>query len=266
MTTTEWTADAINILLLVLIVCVSVAGIIAVKGFVGEQMLGKRSIWFASVFGFLFMAYLVLHVLADLNLLAGCDALSGLREILPADWAQIFLVLGLVTVTGFYVLMAFRQAEEMREQRYSESLPLLVPNIPKLLPSGEFPLEFVRSGMGLKIVWRNVGKGVAINSRFSFWGAPLPSGKIRFFPSHESATLEVLGKKEVDYSENEGQLHEISGVYLPRFEAKYRDIYERDITTVQEIRIDEQNGGFSLGDLYFTVNGKRLGEEGVKEK
>jgi hypothetical protein len=192
MTTAECTADAINILLLVLIVCVSVAGIIAVKGFVKEKMLRKRSIWFASVFGFLFMAYLVLHVIADLNILACCDALSVLREILPADWAQIFLVLGLVIVTGFYALMAFRQANtsvrmarENKEMRYSESLPLLIPTIPPILCAEKLPIEAMTSGNTLKVVWCNVGKGVAINTRFSFSAVPTSPWKAKFFPPGE---------------------------------------------------------------------------------
>jgi hypothetical protein len=156
MTTAEWTADAINMLLVVLIVCVSVAGIIAIKGFVGERMLRKRSIWFASVFGFLFMAYLVLHVLAGLNLLADWDALSGLREILPADWAQIFLVLGLVTVTGFYALMAFRQAGEMREQRLAMYKPRIIMES-RGGKRGKYFMEQIEVGIF------NDGGGAAIN-------------------------------------------------------------------------------------------------------
>jgi hypothetical protein len=49
--------------------------------------------------------------------------------------------------------------------------------------------------------------------------------------------------------------------YQPRFEAEYQDIYERKITAVQEFRIDEQNKRPSLGDLYFTINGRRLRKE-----
>ena len=268
MTTAEWTADAINILLIVLIVCVSVAGIIAVKGFIEEHMLRKRSIRFALVFGFLFMVYLVVHVLADLNLLADWDALSGLREILPSGWAQIFLVLGLVGVTGFYALMAFRQAREMREQRYSESLPLLVPTIPPILRAENLPLEAMQSGNTVKVVWCNVGKGVAINSRFSFWTVPTSPGRARFFPPRESVTLEVKGIKKIDYSEilNDSQNVDVSGEYIPRLEAEYQDIYERKITTVQEFRIEKVNRHKRafLGALYFTVNGRRLGEEVIQ--
>jgi hypothetical protein len=53
--------------------------------------------------------------------------------------------------------------------------------------------------VGVKVLWCNVGKGVAINLRFSFWSAPTSTGKANFFPPSESGTLEVGGKKEVDY-------------------------------------------------------------------
>ncbi len=275
MTTAEWTADVVNILLIVLIIAVFVAGIIAIRKFITERFIAKWNIWSASVFGFLFMAYLVLHVLADLNLLANWDVLSDLREILPEDWGQIFLVLGLVVATGFYALMAFRQAkasakmaEETREQRYSESLPLLVPTIPDILPSEKLFYEAIASGVGVKVIWCNVGKGVAINSRFSFWTAPTSPGKAHFFPPRESETLEVGGKKEVDYSKilNDGQLCDIQKGYPPHLLAEYQDIYERKITTVQEFRIEEQNDykRVLLGDLYFTINGRRLGQEAIR--
>ena len=163
---------------------------------------------------------------------------------------------------------SLKMAEEMREQRYSESLPLLAPTIPPPLSGlapNEIPYESLQSGVGIKVIWCNVGKGVAVNSRFSFCAAPISPGKASFFPPRESGTLEVGGKKEVDYSKilNDGQLTAISDAYQPRLEAEYQDIYEREVTTVQKFRIEEQNGNKRafLGDLYFTVNGKRLGEE-----
>lgn len=275
MTTAEWTADGLNILLIVLIVCVSVAGVIAVKGFVGERMLRKRSIWFASIIGFLLVVYLIFHIVADLNLLAESEVLSLLKNISPADWTQIFLVLGLVTATGFYTLMAFRQAKasakmakETREQRYTESLPLLLPTIPDILPSEKLPYEAIASGVGVKVIWCNVGKGVAINSRFSFWTAPTSPGKAHFFPPRESVTLEVGGKKTVDYDEilNDGELRDIPEKCCPHLLAEYQDIYERKITTIQEFRIEEQNDykRVLFGDLYFTINGRRLGQEIIR--
>jgi hypothetical protein len=84
---------------------------------------------------------------------------------------------------------------------------------------------------------------------------------------------EVGGKEELDFDKiferynretkllNDKRWHQISDEYQPRVEAEYQDIYERKITTVQEFRIDEQNKRAFLGELYFTVNGRRLGEE-----
>jgi hypothetical protein len=139
--------------------------------------------------------------------------------------------------------VSVKMAEETREQRYSESLPLLVPTIPPILNSDELPYESLQSGVGLKVLWRNLGKGVAINSRVSFETLPTSIGKATFFTPCKLGTVEVGGKKEVDYSEilDDGQLHEISDAYQPRVEAEYLDIYERKVTTVQEFRIDEQN-------------------------
>jgi len=183
--------------------------------------------------------------------------------IITAQAIEITILFVLLLGTIVYAKRTSDIADEAKRQRYSESLPLLVPAIPKLLPSGELPLEFVQSGVGLKVIWRNLGKGVAINSRVSFEAVPTASGKAEFFPLRELGTVEVGGKKEVDYSEilNDAQLHDISDEYQPRLEAEYLDIYERKVTTVQKFRIDEQNREFSLGELYFTVNGRRLGEE-----
>jgi len=171
----------------------------------------------------------------------------------------------LVIVTSIYAWHTRKMAEEMREQRYSENLPLLVPDIPPILRAEKLPIEAMQSGNTVKVVWGNVGKGVAINSRFSFWCVPLPSGRVNFFPPSESVTLEVGGIKEVDYSEilNDSQLLDIPLGYCPHLLAEYQDIYERKITTVQEFHIDEEDGNkrVSLGELYFTVNGRRLGEE-----
>ncbi len=250
------TLEPIDIVLIAIIVYAFVLCVIALKGAIREGFLRTRALYFLSAFGLLFVAYLLYSL--------------ALHRIGPSDWAQIFLVLSLVVATGFYALVAFRQANasvrmvrETREQRYSESLPLLVPSIPPILITDELPYESLQSGVRVKVLWLNLGKGVAINSRVSFWTAPTSPGKATFFPPRELGTVEVGGKKEVDYTEilNDGQLHHISDAYQPRVEAEYLDIYERKVTTVQEFRIDEQNEKAFLGELYFTVNGRRLGEE-----
>jgi len=201
------------------------------------------------------------------------------------DWIQAISMVVLAIITGIYAWRthvmskaareqadaSMTMAEQMRKQRYSESLPLLIPTVTKNwntqgLKSNEIPYEYLQTGIGIKVVWRNVGKGTAINSRFSFWSAPTSSGKANFFPPSESGTLEVGGKKEVDYSEllDESQLRDIPQGYHPHLLAEYQDIYERRITTVQKFRIDEQNKRAFLGELYFTIDGKRLGEEVIR--
>jgi hypothetical protein len=168
-----------------------------------------------------------------------------------------------------------KMAEETKKQRYSECLPLLVPSIPPVFSTDELPYESLQSGIGMKVIWSNAGKGAAINSRFSFYPAPTSSGKAEAFPSRRLGTLEVGGKKEVDFDKiferywqqtkllNDKRWHQISDEYQPRLEAEYQDIYERHITTVQEFRIEDHdnNKRAFLGELYFTVNGRRLGEE-----
>jgi hypothetical protein len=213
------------------------------------------------------IAYLIL----PLGLLFIIYLSFNLFKIEPADWAQIILTSGLVGITIFYAFSATRQAdasvkmaEEMKEQRYSESLPLLVPDI---IPSitvdpNEVPYESLQAGIGIKVVWHNVGKGVAANSTFSLWGAPLPSGEVHHFLALESRALgsgqQITTSFDV-YSTQKDKPER----YQPRLEAEYQDIYERKVTTVQEFRIEEENENKRafLGDLYFTVNGKRLGEE-----
>ena len=54
------------------------------------------------------------------------------------------------------------------------------------------------------------------------------------------------------------------GSHFPPGEAEYEDIYERKIAAIQEFHIDEQNKKAFLGELYFAVNGKRLGEEVIR--
>ena len=199
-----------------------------------------------------------------------------------SELVQIILMGLLVVITGIYAWRTFaisnaskkqaktsmRMAEEMKNQRYSESLPLLVPHIPPQwdtqgMEANEVPYKYLQTGIGIRVIWHNFGKGVAINLKFSFWGAPLPSGKASFFPPSESQTLEVGGKKEVDYSKilNDSQGKDISESYKPSLIAEYQDIYERDITTIQEFRIDKENERAFIGELYFTINGRRLGQE-----
>ncbi len=182
---------------------------------------------------------------------------------------ELTILFVLVLVTAIYAKRTAEiadatkeQAKEVKEQKYSESLPLLIPHFPPdvdtVAPSGSL-YQFLRYG-GINVLWHNVGKGVAINSTFSLWGATLPSGEVHRFLALESLALgsrqQIATSFEV-YSIQRDKPER----YQPRLEAEYQDIYERKITTVQEFHIDGEAKTAFLGELYFTVNGKRLGEE-----
>jgi len=205
-------------------------------------------------------------------------------EIEGADWGQVILMIGLVSVTAVYASSTEKQAEasvkmaeEMREQRYVESLPILIPEVTgrsflgndaKIEPN-EVDYGTLQTGVGLEVIWRNLGKGVAINSRFSFWSVPLDSSpdKVLYFPAYESSFLEIGGHKKIIISDTwKYQTIDLSKALKPQFIAEYNDIYERIITTVQEFHIESENGRKRafLGELYFTINGKRLGKEIIK--
>jgi len=190
---------------------------------------------------------------------------------------QVILMALLVVVTSIYAWRTFaisnatkkqavasmKMAEEMKEQRYAESLPLLIPNFPPDTVAtetfGKSLYPFLQSGE-INVLWHNVGKGVSINPIFSLWGGILPSGEVRHFQAHESPALgggqQIL--TSFDFYSTEKDKPER---YQPRLEAEYQDIYERKITTVQEFHIDEEAKTAFLGELYFTVNGRRLGKE-----
>ena len=174
----------------------------------------------------------------------------------------------MMTATAVYAYFTEKMAEEMREERYNESLPLLVPDITrrsivdKKLESNEVDYRTLQTGVGLEVTWHNLGKGVAINVRLSFSSPPLDShpGKSLYFPPRESKALGVAAKESISF-EWEQFVGQLVDQTKPRLEAEYQDIYERNITTVQEFRIDKRNERAFLGELYFTINGRRLVEE-----
>ena len=121
----------------------------------------------------------------------------------------------------------------MGEQRYSESLPLLVPDITRRgvidqnFKPNEVAYQTLQSRVRLEVIWRNLGKSVAINSRFSFWSAPLGShpGKVLYFPPSEPTFLEIEGRKDITINKTwVGQLCDIFERYYPLLGTEYRDI------------------------------------------
>jgi hypothetical protein len=203
---------------------------------------------------------------------AFAGVLSGLitqNIISTAQAIEPTILFVLVLVTIVYAKRTAEIAKETREQRYSESLPLVVPIIGtvianEMLKHNEIDYELLKTGSGVRVTWRNIGKGAAINLRFSLWGLPLYSGKVPFFSPLASQTLESGGQVKISFDHQEPQRLDKPEGYRPRLEAKYQDVYERRITTVREFHIIEEQDNTKrafLGDLYFTVNGKRLGRE-----
>lgn len=203
---------------------------------------------------------------------------------------QVILMGLLVVITGIYAWRTFsisratekqaeagvKMADEMAKKRYLDCQPVLIPKIPTRV--GQIPEEDVlymilasglggmvqQTPVGVTIRWLNAGKGVALNATFSLTGTPLESqpNKVRFFtptPNLRTA-FKVDEEKEVAFDSN-WKAVEMPHGYSPRLEAEYQDIYETPITTVQEFRFDAENRTAVLGDLYFTVDGRRLGEE-----
>ena len=203
---------------------------------------------------------------------------------------QVILMALLVVVTSIYAWRTFaisnatrkqadasvKMADEMAIKRYSDFQPVLIPRIDTRV--GQIPEEDVlymilASGLGgmrqgtpagVTIRWHNSGKGVALNATFSLIGTPLESqpNKVRSFtptPNVRTA-LKVDEEKEVTF-DLECKAVDMPDGYSPRLEAEYQDIYKRRLGTVQEFSFDRGEEKAHLGQLYFTLNGRRLGEE-----
>ncbi len=198
--------------------------------------------------------------------------LYAFNQLDTAQALEIAALTTLVLITMWYANQTRIIAKESRKQRYSESLPLLVPDVTrgsivgKKLEPNEIEYGILQTGVGMEVTWHNLGKGVAINVRFSFWSAALDShpGKALYFPPRESKALGAAAKESISFEPTSvGLGHQLVDQTKPRLKAEYQDIYERKVVTVQEFRIDEQgkNKRAFLGELYFTINGRRLGEE-----
>jgi hypothetical protein len=194
----------------------------------------------------------------------------------PTDWIQAISTFILLGVTGFYAWRthslakatekqteaSVKMAEEMREQRFTENLPLLTPEIQKTWNPGgmlprEVPYVYLQTGIGIEVIWTNMGKGIANNIRFSF----IPINTSRYFPPRESEVLPVGKHTEIKYDHIKSAENDNPSACPPRMQAEYEDIYERKIITIQELRVDEKNKRAFLGDLYFMINGRRIGKK-----
>lgn len=176
--------------------------------------------------GLIFITYLSYHVF----------------EIQPADWAQIMLMLSLVSVTGIYAYFTFKMAEEMREQRYDAARPVVDIQRKEELDtriSEALAAESREPSYGLHCVLRNIGLGPALDV-CSF--IQTPGGERKRW---EFGTLPTEGETERErlslLQSNNNQWELV---------AYYRDVYGRAFKSSREISIDKlDNTKWNVGPL-----------------
>ena len=98
-------------LIVAIVVSITLFIVVLIKA-IKEGFTRRRIAIFVLALGLLFIVYLAYNR----------------REIQPADWAQIMLVLGLVTVTGLYALSAARQADASVKMAKQMAKPRLIPD------------------------------------------------------------------------------------------------------------------------------------------
>jgi hypothetical protein len=97
-------------------------------------------------------------------------------EIKTAEWVQIILTIGLLTVTAVYAASTEKQAkanikmaEEMREQRLGEDRPYLLIRLEGDVIQWDKTNEGKSRPSEFSVTIRNVGKGPAINLWAALW-------------------------------------------------------------------------------------------------
>jgi len=192
---------------------------------------GKRIARLILPLGLIFIAYLSYHVF----------------EIQPADWAQIMLMLGLVSVTGIYAYASVRMAEEMRETRYDTVRPVidfkLMESYPVTIQGGLTIKEQEEADLaifpGCKL--HNIGIGPATDV-YSF---TLTVGGERRQLYLGSLVKGATTKEAILSTEQRGDCWFLV--------AYYRDAYGRSFESSREVHLDVETGEPLLGKLNIIV-------------
>ena len=184
--------------------------------------------WFfiviTAIIGLLFISFLI----------------ANIGNIIAAEWAQILLTLGLVTVTAVYAWSTYNMANEMREQRYNTARPIIdiqrVESGESLLKEGEI-LKSSKTPTYLTCKFVNIGIGPAIDL-YSF----IYSNEI-----HDRWNFGTLAKdKETEnvdiFLDSEESLN-----------AYYRDIYGRSFKSSRKLLFDKTNNRYKRGPLQVTL-------------
>ena len=228
-----------------------------------------NSIWIALVISVLLLVYFVIGIiktirtgrsiispLAVILLILGFMFLIFLifnaSEIKGAAWAEILLLIGLVTITAVYANANVKMAEEMREQRYDAVRPVIdikeadtlelseeskTTNLGSLMEVAEGNIPpFIYCSI------YNVGLGTALDTytEIDFNG--------EIFPQHYLGTITCgENKNPLPLRVKKEDEHHVLTV-------TYKDMYGRDIKSNREVLV--QNHSIELGPLHIVVNGE----------
>jgi len=158
----------------------------------------------------------------------------------PADWVQVILLGGLVTVTAVYTTASVNMAKEMREQRYDVVRPVI--DIYRDQADDDKIIEALdardeNASRGLSCVLKNIGLGPAIDV-YSFIQNPFSGEHQR----HEFGTLAI---GEPTFRRKLSLIHEGSPLALIAY---YRDVYGRTFVSIREVSSDKEKG-WEIGPL-----------------
>ena len=158
-------------------------------------------------------------------------------KITPADWPQILLMIGLVTITAVYARSTEKMAEETREQRYDTVRPVIDIYRDLANEDNEDKMREALEGTsgdaskGLSCVLKNIGLGPAIDVYSSIQN-PFSGERQR----HEFGTLAI---GEITSRLNISLIHEDNPLALVAY---YRDVYGRAFISIREVSSDKKKG------------------------
>ena len=166
------------------------------------------------------------------------------QEVKGADWAQILLMIGLVTITAVYAYSTEKMAEEMKEQRYAAARPVI--DIQRDIDVADVARQTLEANAalsedtshGLSCILHNIGVGPAIDVH-SFIQHP-ERGRLRW----DFGTLAMGGKTErMIFSIK----HENNRMALVAY---YRDIYDQVFESSRDVSINKVgNPKWEIGPL-----------------
>lgn len=166
------------------------------------------------------------------------------QELKGADWAQILLMIGLVTITAVYAYSTEKMAEEIKEQRYAAARPKI--DIQRDIDVADVARQTLEANAalsedtshGLSCILHNIGVGPAIDVH-SFIQHP-ERGRLPW----NFVTLAAGGKTE---RKNFSLKHENNRMALVAY---YKDIYDQVFESSREVSIDKVgNAKWEIGPL-----------------